>query len=209
MWYLVIGLIRSFYIVTAGGILIARLIPALRQRFLAYGARQDQGKSDHSQDIQRQQSVSSSSSSSITKLLDYAATITVPHSWFTHFYIVSTLSALVWSILLSTDLVWSLGIAHYNHKSNYWQYKPRGCLLFMLIHSLRRLYECIYVSKTSRSRMWVGHYLVGIGFYLVTNIGIWVDAGRSASPFISFLPFIFYPPIYQFIMPRKEDDKVS
>lgn len=184
LWYLIIGLIRSFYIVTVAGILIARLTPALHDRFLAYGARQDHKKVDEDKDVLNQRKLNSNSSSSITEILDYATKFTVPHSWFTHFYVVSTCSALFWTTVLSTDLIWDSGTVwseyedNVSHTPNYWHYKARGCVLLMLLHSVRRLYECVHLSKPSRSRMWIGHYLVGIAFYLVTNIAIWVDTGR-------------------------------
>lgn len=188
LWYLIISLIRSFYIVTAAGILIARLTPALHDRFLAYGARQDHKRVDEDRNALNQRK-----RSSITEILDYTTTFTVPHSWFTHFYVVSTCSALFWTTVLSTDLirdsstVWSHYKDNITHTPNYWHYKARGCVLFMLLHSVRRLYECVYIAKPSRSRMWIGHYLVGIAFYLVTNVAIWVDTGRFDRLFVFIL----------------------
>lgn len=49
--------------------------------------------------------------------------------------------------------------------------------LFMLsLQTLRRLYECIFISKFSQAaKMHLGHYLLGIFFYILVNITIISD----------------------------------
>ncbi|CDF88064.1 related to Polyprenol reductase [Zygosaccharomyces bailii] len=74
---------------------------------------------------------------------------TVPKSYFAHFYILSsTLSVIT--------------VCRY----------PRHALVWLLLfHSLRRLYETLYVSQYSiRSRMNWSHYAVGLWFYSSLNI---------------------------------------
>ena len=56
--------------------------------------------------------------------------------------------------------------------------------LVMLIQGSRRLYEAFAYAKSSRSTMWIGHWLMGLGFYLFINIAIWIEGvGSSASYF--------------------------
>mgnify|MGYP003362287092 CR=1 FL=1 len=74
---------------------------------------------------------------------------TVPKAWFSHFYILST----------GLSIITCLSF-------------PRYVLPWLiLLHSLRRLYETLYVNKyTSKSRMNWTHYAVGIWFYSVLHI---------------------------------------
>jgi 3-oxo-5-alpha-steroid 4-dehydrogenase 3 len=59
--------------------------------------------------------------------------------------------------------------------------------LVMLIQGSRRLYEAFAYAKPSRSTMWIGHWLMGLGFYLFINIAIWIEGvGSSASYFVLF-----------------------
>jgi 3-oxo-5-alpha-steroid 4-dehydrogenase 3 len=45
----------------------------------------------------------------------------------------------------------------------------------MLAQSLRRLYESYAYAKPSTSSMWIGHWLMGLGFYFLINIAIWIE----------------------------------
>ena len=49
----------------------------------------------------------------------------------------------------------------------------------MLIQGIRRLVESVFVMKTSVSNMWFLHYLLGIGFYLIMGVAVWIEgAGK-------------------------------
>ena len=55
--------------------------------------------------------------------------------------------------------------------------------LFMLLQGIRRLLESVFVTKTSASKMWIVHYVLGIGFYMIMGITIWIEgAGRPGLP---------------------------
>ena len=55
---------------------------------------------------------------------------------------------------------------------------------FMLLQGIRRLFESIYVTKTSASKMWIFHYVLGLGFYMVMSVAVWIEgAGRPGLPF--------------------------
>ncbi|CAN6632438.1 polyprenol reductase [Trichomonascus vanleenenianus] len=78
----------------------------------------------------------------------------VPKSWFTHFYIVSTVLCLaLWIYFRLLDVV----------------------LTVRSIHSVRRLVECLVFQRGSSrsSRIQLPHYVVGIGFYIVQAGTVW------------------------------------
>ncbi|AGO11702.1 AaceriADL073Wp [[Ashbya] aceris (nom. inval.)] len=93
--------------------------------------------------------------------------ITVPRRYFTHFYIVSF-------VLSSANLYWFPG-------------DVITCCIFL--HSLRRLVESARVTKWgSESRMHAAHYLVGLWFYSVLNLSVYLQLNseqrtRSRSTF--------------------------
>lgn len=82
----------------------------------------------------------------------------VPKSWFTHFYILHFgLSAI--NVLLLCRRSWSLGT------------DLPLIILFNMVQSSRRLYECIYISKFSvTAKIHIFHYLAGIFFYTSINL---------------------------------------
>ncbi|KIX02039.1 uncharacterized protein Z518_07978 [Rhinocladiella mackenziei CBS 650.93] len=155
MLALIILATRAFYILSSVAILTVRLIPAFSDRFLAYGAREQagiQGKPKNKE--QRTMGI---------QILDNAAILKVPHSWFTHFYIVS--------------VACSLGFAYIFHNGNSLQkYSvPALCSIMMFIQGCRRLLECVFLTKPSTARMWIGHYTIGLIFYVATNLAIWIE----------------------------------
>ncbi|KAK5102558.1 hypothetical protein LTR70_000416 [Exophiala xenobiotica] len=168
--------IRAFYIFASYAILIVRFIPDLRSRFLNYGARADSAARYDIKDsvLPRWFRIQ------FDPVLDWLADITVPHSWFRHFYICSSLCSAYW-------LFAHLNLAHYFPSAfelsltNPWEYRTMWARLLLQLQGLRRLYECVHVAKPSRSRMWVGHYVIGIAFYVVTDVAIWIEPALEAK----------------------------
>lgn len=168
-WHILIWSLRVFYLCAASSILFVRNVPAFRTRYLDYGARAQVALDGIN--VSR-----SKANAGISEyILDEVAKITVPHNWFTHFYVLSSIMAAFWNIVLTTDLIWDTNSA----KHDYWRLRVRLMMFFMLLHSVRRLYECVHFTKPSKSRMWIGHYVIGIVFYLVTNVAIWIDTSKS------------------------------
>lgn len=107
------------------------------------------------------------------KILDTIMHFTVPKSYFSHFYILST--------TLSIITVY-----------NYREYAITWLLLF---HSIRRLYETLYIAKyTNKSRMNWSHYAVGLWFYsvihLILNIKLYSGEIKPSLNRISFYLYI-------------------
>lgn len=99
--------------------------------------------------------------------------LTVPKSFFSHFYYLSSSLSILATI-------------------NY----PRAPIVWLiLIHSLRRLYETKYIcTYTAHSRMNWSHYVVGIWFYsslhMLLNISLLENEIPASFGFISTIIFI-------------------
>lgn len=51
----------------------------------------------------------------------------------------------------------------------------------MSLQGSRRLYECLAFLKPSSSRMWFGHWLLGILFYTGMSVAVWVESIRECA----------------------------
>lgn len=154
---------RTFYLLSAFAILTVRLLPALGDRFLAYGARARPNRNGNHRNNQ---------AVGIT-FLDYLTTFDVPHSWFIHFYFLSLTCSLA-SLCAYYDLQ--------GGSSTLYLAIAALSAHLMFLQSLRRFLECIFVTQAGSARMWVGHYAIGLAFYAFTNIAIWVEQVRQPLP---------------------------
>ncbi|KXT17862.1 hypothetical protein AC579_5886 [Pseudocercospora musae] len=161
-------LLRAIYLAAAALVLVVFALPQLRSRFLDYGARTSDQREEKK--LERQGDV-------FSILLDYVARITVPHSWFTSFYAVSVTCSLYWL----SDLGFG-GPVHRTMISRTSSQTPSMTVsqvqvawLAMFVQGSRRLYESIALAIPSQSRMWVGHWALGILFYICTSIAVWVE----------------------------------
>lgn len=137
-------------------ILFIQAVPALRSRFLAYGSRA-------SSPATHPEKPSNNAKTTFDQFLDYLATWQVPHSYFIHFYVVSVLSSVFWAWSLKTlppdpQVTPAVGAAWF----------------LMFFQGGRRLMEC-YLMAPSKSKMWIGHWVLGVLFYLTINVSIWIE----------------------------------
>ncbi|KAF7187371.1 Polyprenol reductase, partial [Pseudocercospora fuligena] len=164
-----VTLLRAIYLAAAAAVFVVFALPPLRSRFLDYGARSSKQQKEKGR---QQQNV-------LSTLLDHAASITVPHSWFASFYAVSVSCSLYW---LSE---WVFGGPAFRTIVSWTSSKPPSMTvsqvqvawLAMFAQGSRRLYESIALARPSQSRMWVGHWALGILFYICTSIAVWVEGG--------------------------------
>ncbi|KAF2403647.1 putative 3-oxo-5-alpha-steroid 4-dehydrogenase [Trichodelitschia bisporula] len=181
-------LTRAFFILASATILLIASIPALHTRFVVYGARQ------HDVDSSRDKSISfgetsgdkTTETSAIDTFLDHLATYRVPHAWFTHFYLFSLVNSGFWLWQLYTEGAAIRFIAAYVAlPPASAMYKEQALLaeLLILFTSLRRIYECMVLAKPSTSRMWCLHWILGMAFYAILPVAIWLEA----------IPFIQHP----------------
>ncbi|KAK9458156.1 hypothetical protein V1511DRAFT_454229 [Dipodascopsis uninucleata] len=177
-------------------VLLTRLIPQLRY-LLQYGKTlpsetADQGEGEEKIKIKKRTKVIR------TLFKPFAAT--VPKRFFVHFYIVSVLLS-AWSIymVVPCTLFKSCSNVMYLHHRDRMVFSwlrmslfrwlfffksdvvslPRAstALIVLFVQSARRWYECLYVEKMSNTaRIRVGHYVVGIMFYVAAIPSVWCDA---------------------------------
>lgn len=98
---------------------------------------------------------------------NYWFNLTCSKSTFTHFYLIA--------IVLSTYNLFE---------------KCNLLTLCVFIHSIRRLYECFFITKWGHSKIHLSHYLVGIWFYTTLNIGIAFKNGETENRLVSVVMFI-------------------
>jgi 3-oxo-5-alpha-steroid 4-dehydrogenase 3 len=108
----------------------------------------------------------------------------VPHTWFKHFYILSTCCSIFWGFQRYIDGTVFQYLEDYVSLS-----RPSPitdlqqlCLWSLVFsQSIRRLYESYAYAKPSKSSMWIGHWIMGLGFYFLINIAIWVESIPESS----------------------------
>lgn len=162
--------------------LLVNFIAPLRERFLHYGPRAATGTSSTA--VEREKAANERADiAPFTVLLNRVADLRVPHGWFTSFYELSVLSSLLWASQIFTkgpgfsSVAWS--VAPQEATMTYRKVLVAWALL--LVQGSRRLYECLVFSKPSKSQMWFGHWVLGIGFYVATGVAVWVEGIRECS----------------------------
>jgi 3-oxo-5-alpha-steroid 4-dehydrogenase 3 len=121
--------------------------------------------------------VAAKSKNAVDSILDYAATLQVPHSWFTSFYITSVSCSLIWAADYALSGPISSHIAAYVNTSRPSMTFHQVFIVWLtvLAQGVRRLYECKAFSRPSKSTMWVGHWVLGMAFYIGLSVAIWIE----------------------------------
>lgn len=183
-------------------VLLVGSVPACRDRFLAYGSRasttgdgrsravENTGQHD-TKDHQDQGGVSISTreasdiegqSDRVLWILDRLAAYRVPHNWFTHFYVLSVTSSLFWAYQILYHERFFAVIARLSDVSSASSMSVEQVFLvwsLMLIQGIRRLYECLTLTRSSNSEMWFLHWLLGLAFYAAMGVAVWVEGLRT------------------------------
>ena len=107
------------------------------------------------------------------------AAFQVPTRFFAHFYIASVFSSGFWAFQLITKgsafRIASQGSESTDQARSMSVDQVALTWALMAIQGLRRLLECIYFGKSSASRMWIAHWVLGISFYFAIGIAIWIE----------------------------------
>ena len=112
-------------------------------------------------------------------LFEYLAAIQVAHTWFQHFYIVSISSSLFWGIQILVKgsalvtLCRSVGTSTQAKGMTIDQVVLTWSLV--TIQGVRRLLETSLLGRSSRSKMWFAHWLLGMVFYLALGVACWIE----------------------------------
>ena len=123
-------------------------------------------------------------SSHRASFLKNALAVRVPHAWFKHFYIFSTLLSAFWLQQLLTcgpavQLLARLGPPLAGPTPTRSQVLITSTCL--LLQGLRRLYECLFVLRPSTATMPGIVYLAGIAYYAAVGVAVWID-GAGEPP---------------------------
>ncbi|OGM44620.1 protein DFG10 [Aspergillus bombycis] len=172
-----VDVLRAFFLFASCTILSVSLLDSLRSRFVPYGARATVTVESDSTPSKP------SSSSPITHILDYLASLKVPHSYFTQFYVISLLSSIFWALQLMCHGQAFQAIATRVHSEHLQRTMSINqvmlCWVLMLAQGVRRLHECFAFSRPSSSQMWFVHWLAGIAFYLAVSIALWIEGTET------------------------------
>lgn len=169
-------------------ILSILVVPALRSRFLSYGARVDNiNNPDQRSPIVHQDNATKANE----RFLDHLASYTVPHGWFLHFYASSAAMSLLWAYQITNQGYLFMTLAGWADDGNFHMSSKQVIIVWwcLLIQGSRRFVECIQ-GPTSTSRMWIGHWFIGNGYYVLANIAIWIEGSsvfcRYARVFLNY-----------------------
>ncbi len=163
---------QLFYVFSSTVVLATASMPAsIQEPLTQYGARNtaDSTKAENRKP----------GSEMFTNLIIRVASVgKVPHSWFTQFYVLSVCCSIFWAIQYLTHGALLEFIVKNQGTISQDSMTFDQVLLAWFLMSLqgsRRLFECYAVMKPSASKMLVIHWLLGVTFYLVTSMGIWVE----------------------------------
>lgn len=144
---------------------------------MSYGARQDPSN------VVQKASGREGRSHLLATLLDQVAAICVPHSWFTSFYAVSVSCSLYWAaeMIFKGPALAAASQFQITQTRSMTVKQVQLVWLMIFAQGSRRLFECLSLSKRSQSQMWVGHWILGVLFYVCTNVAIWIE-GACMNP---------------------------
>lgn len=118
----------------------------------------------------------------------------MPHAWFLHFYVASVACSIFWGskLVRKTDLVVNIcenvqpgGNMSINQVVMVWS--------LMTVQGVRRLLECITLNtRSSSSKMWFVHWILGIWFYFAMGFAVWIEAAGKSVTHGSSLFFFFF-----------------
>jgi 3-oxo-5-alpha-steroid 4-dehydrogenase 3 len=158
-------LCKTFFGIGTATDLGGTLIPPFRERIMNYGSRSTDSKTLEPK-------------TKAANLLDYIASFEVPHTWFTHYYAVSTGSSIFWAHQIVTHGQAFKLLAAYSRPTTSGSMTANQVLLawsIMTVQGMRRLYESHTLMKPSKSKMWVGLWAIGIAYYVAMGITIWIE----------------------------------
>lgn len=153
---------QAFYVLCTATVLFIHALPNdLRNVLLEYGPRQ--------QNPARQ-----------NKLAALIDSVQVPHSWFLHFYLASFGLSLFWAWQYHTqgEYLTRIAQAQVNTQSVGRSMDISQVFIawgMMTAQGGRRLYESLFVTKAGKSPMSGVHWVVGLAYYAVMSVTIWIE----------------------------------
>ncbi|KAI9048971.1 hypothetical protein LZ554_006820 [Drepanopeziza brunnea f. sp. 'monogermtubi'] len=159
-------LCKAFFVLGAAVNVGGTLIPSFREQIMNYGSRGT--PSTTSPQKQEKQPLN---------FFEYISSIQVPHTWFTHYYMVSVLSSIFWGYQIYNHGPAIEVLAAYTTRKDGTMTVNQVFLAWtlMAIQGSRRLYESITLTKPSQSKMWIGLWLIGMAYYAIMGISVWIE----------------------------------
>jgi 3-oxo-5-alpha-steroid 4-dehydrogenase 3 len=180
---------QTFFGLSSALIGLIQAMPAdLRGALMDYGARRPQdGVAGGETQTDAGQKKASSFGSTIQAVKGMLAKLTnygqVPHSWFLHFYILSTSWSAFWAWQFLTKGAVMGSLARMQQQNGQASTELGQVVLawaLMALQGSRRLYESIYVSKPGKTPMWFVHWALGLCYYTAMGTSVWIE-GSSKS----------------------------
>ncbi|KAH7041111.1 uncharacterized protein B0I36DRAFT_233651 [Microdochium trichocladiopsis] len=180
---------QLFYVVASLFVLGITIMPdSAKGLLLSYGPRSQQKQRQRQTDQKpiAEQSQNANGDAWFIQLLDWITSIgKVPHSWFAHFYIISVVCSAFWATQFFTNgriLRSAVSQGSFAMTASERGMTMDQVVLTWILMSLqggRRLYESLFVMRSSSSRMWFVHWALGLAFYFSTSIAVWAEGSRA------------------------------
>ncbi|KAI6596668.1 hypothetical protein MCOR04_002918 [Pyricularia oryzae] len=167
--------VQTFFILAAAAVLALTVLPARTRRLLLdYGAR---GGS--------RQSAAAAGSDWLENI---TATVTswgqIPHSWFAAFYAISLASSAFWAYQFAFQgeilrVIVSTQDASRSEAMGQSLVAVKVAWALMALQGARRLFEQLFVLRSSTSKMWIIHWALGLSFYISMSVAVWIEGSGS------------------------------
>lgn len=172
--------VQTFFILAAAAVLALTVLPSRTRRLLLdYGAR---GGS--------RQSAAAAGSDWLENI---TATVTswgqIPHSWFAAFYAISLASSAFWAYQFAFQgeilrVIVSTQDASRSEAMGQSLVAVKVAWALMALQGARRLFEQLFVLRSSTSKMWIIHWALGLSFYISMSVAVWIEgSGERAHTF--------------------------
>ena len=170
---------QAFFLLGAAGVLAAAAVPSAGGRpLLSYGPR-----------TAERNAVGANASGLRSHVDALAAALTawgqVPHAWFSTFYLASLACSAFWGLQHLRDgeaLAWFASVQAASRLPSMTLGQVYLAWALMVVQGLRRLFEQLVVVNASHSKMWAVHWALGMSFYLVVGVAVWIEGARRTCP---------------------------
>ncbi|TVY21833.1 Polyprenol reductase [Lachnellula arida] len=154
-------LCKAFFAVGTAVDLGGILLPSFRDNIMNYGSRGSKDSDSEPSNLKKPSNALNQST--LTKIMEKLALYQVPHPWFTHFYLVSVASSAFWGYQIFTGgRIVKVLAARAAGEGGMTANQVVLAWALMGVQGGRRVHESLTLTKASKSKMWVGLWLMPI-----------------------------------------------